>query len=202
MKKATLLTTLAVVLAATSIASAGLIHESTERYYDNGTEVTVATGGTDFVVGDISSGVILWEVLQKGFWNLEEETTTITYTVGNDSFSDPITSFHAPLPMTPISWSTGEIGWDVEVFADEIVWATDDPQYGIPLYQTKNKMTVVFDGLWNVGWAPGAMADFADGTLLSNDNWVVSAVVVPAPGALLLGILGMGGIGWIKRRIS
>jgi len=182
------------------LLSVQMIHESTERYYENGTQVitTPGLGGSNFTVGEIE-GSPIWEVIEKGWWDEAEDYTILSYTVGNDSFSDPITSFHAPKPIDPLH-ATAPTGWTVQILADEIVWSTTDESMGIPLFETLDTMIVVYPGLLDITYEPGAKVDFADGTLLSNDNdnWVVSTVL-PEPCSMLGVLVGLGWVGFKRR---
>ena len=181
------------LLGASAVSGLTKMHESTEIYFQAGTQVTVPLGGDDFVVGDIS-GEAWWEVIEKGWWDVENNTTIISYTVGNDSFDDPIMSFHVPAVLDPVSL-VAPAGWDVSVVLGEIVWSTDDPAAGIPITQTLDTMIVTYPGQLVIGWAPGVAIDFADDTVLRHDDWVVS---VPEPATLSL--LALCGVVTLLRR--
>jgi hypothetical protein len=201
--KGILFVTLAVVLCATTGAWASLtmIHDANEIYYANGTLVveSPALGGSTFTVGEIS-GDPIWEVIEKAWWDVDRNVTIISYTVGNDSFSDPITSLHVAKQGTLVSLSA-PTGWTAVESADQIVWSTADAANGVPLFGTLDTMVATFAGLYDITYLPGAMADFADGTILSNPNWVVSTIV-PAPGAFVLGVMGLGLLRWARRRLA
>ena len=190
---------LAAVFWAGSAFAQTMIHESTERYYANGTQVitTPGMGGDNFIVGDIE-GSPVWEVIEKGWWDEENDWTILSYTVGNDSFSDPITSLHVPKPIVPLH-ATAPVGWNVDILADEIVWSTDDESLGIPLFQTLDTMIVVYPGMLDIVYEPGVKVDFADQTILSNCNWVVSTVT-PEPCSMLSVLAGLGLVGFKRRR--
>ena len=184
----------ALLVGATAASGLTKVHESTEVYYEAGTQVVVAQGGEDFVVGDFS-GDALWEVIEKGWWDADNNTTIISYTVGNDSFVDPITSFHVPAPVDPILPVNSPAGWTSSVIGGEIIWATDDPAFGIEITQTLDTMIVTYPGQLVIDWAPGAVVDFADGTVLRHPDWSVS---VPEPA--IFSLLGLSGTVALLRR--
>jgi len=76
-----------------------LIHEGREDLFDTGgTRVTGCFGSgcpqETFSFGN-TSGDVLWEVVEKVFYDPNTNTTKFTWTLFNDGFEDPITSFHA-----------------------------------------------------------------------------------------------------------
>lgn len=186
-----------------AFAARTLIHACMEGYYENGTRISDALDGRSFDFGVIEAGELpFWEVTEKAWWDEEKNQTEITYTVFNDAISEPIASLHIFSKIKPASISSSPSGWTGFVNDDgEYGWSTDDAdEYGITMTQSLNTMTVVFSGLRNITYVPVAY-DLASGTIVDNPNWVVSTVA-PAPGAVVLCAMGLGLIGWIKRRFA
>lgn len=187
------LSLLAVLAVGGPALAAMQVHVSTDNYYANGTYVSVSYdifGATNFSVGE-TKGEILWEVMEKAWWDVSANQTIISYTVFNDSFATDITSLHVPVPagITALSVSA-PVGWTGAQVGNELVWQTFGP--GIPLFQSLDTMIVKYAGLYSIGFLPSAVVDFADRTVMTNVNWVVTSVPEPATCALLaIGALAM-----------
>ncbi|MBN2561996.1 MAG: hypothetical protein JXQ75_13810 [Phycisphaerae bacterium] len=183
-----------------AMADITMIHGSQEIYYANGSTYInfEPSYGTDYWVGTPGSNSI-WEVTDKAWYNDCTDQTFISYTVFNDLWDDQgITSLHAPtggLVPTLITAPSGWVGVYDAVNA-QVEWSTTGA--GIPLGGSLDTMYAYFDGYHTIGFDQ-VYVDLDHGDPFTMDNWVVSAV--PAPGAVLLGALGLGVIGWLKRRL-
>jgi len=188
---------LAVLAVGTPALAAMQVHVSTDNYYANGTAVAVSYdifGATDFIIGDVS-GEILWEVMEKAWWDESANQTIISYTVFNDSYPINITSLHVPVPAGILAASiSAPVGWTGAQVGNSIVWQTPGP--GIPQFESLDTMIVKYTGLYPITFLPGVVVDFADQTVLTNPNWVVTTV--PDPATLVL--LALGGLTFARRR--
>jgi len=198
-----------------------LVHESTQRYSgvitnsglggSIGTQISLITDPSIalgvWTVGNFDAGTILWEVLEKGFHNSATGETKITYTVGNDSLPFAIHSFMAPYDLA-LAGTPGTIvsasGWSGSAVAGppRIAWVDDGLNDGIPVTETLNSFSLTWAGMLPLFQFLGN-AGVDDGTIsYSHADWVVSTAAVPVPGAVALGMIGLGVVGWISRRRS
>lgn len=171
------------------------VHVSLENYYADGASVDVSLdnfGNTDFTIGNLS-GPILWEVLEKAWWDTTTEQTIISYTVFNDAYPSNITGFAVPA-NTPATSVSAPVGWTGAQVLGQIAWVTVGT--GIPMFESLDTMIVRYPGLLPISFHPSAAALLADGTVLSNENWVVSSVPEP----MTLALLGLGALALIRRR--
>jgi hypothetical protein len=179
------------------------IHESTEEYYDSGgTKITCSQGCSSFLVGDVT-GDVDWKIIDEAWHDTDgditgySDSTQVTYTVGNDGYLSDITSFRVPTNgLVPVSISSPD-GWTGTYAAGFILWE-DDP--GIPIGTTKNEFVVIYDELLPIGFAGPVKVDLANSDEFEYDDWVVSTV--PAPGAVVIGAIGLGLVYWLKRRFA
>lgn len=184
------------------------IHGSQEIYYSTGgTEVNCEAGTCiDFEVGDIT-GTVLWQVTEKGWILKDTGQTLITYTVHNDTYNDPITSFHVPVWFEPKQVDTpADWGWEYVEGAtqDYIVWTAGPNKLGggIVKQESKDSFRIYYDDpVKGISFAPGVMIDVDHGTPFTSPtgDWVVSTIV-PVPAAVVLGAMGLGLVAWMRRR--
>lgn len=221
---------LALLAITVPVAMADLVHSSREDYYQGGTIVTMLNsdpgggrGGTgrDWFGnqgGRIGNpcGNALWEVDEKVYWETGAVTredgtvwvgdyTVISYTVLNDDFKNPpfaagITSFHVPLLQAPFAYNAPGI-WEGQLGGGAFNWSTTGD--GIPWTQSLDTFQLIYLGWKPIGFIDGAAIDVNHGPLFGGacwGPWVISGVV-PAPGAAGLLVVGIGLVGWFKRRI-
>lgn len=204
----------ALLLGGNGVAMAGMIHASTEVYYPNGsTFVDFEEGyGTDFWVGDPSEAPSLWQVNDKAYYEEPDDYTWLVYTVHNDTYGyNPlpwpqgnITSFHVyTVGVVPYFWTTnftdtyGNTWFGAyNAATSEIGWSTADA--GLAYGQAANMFEVYYYGQHTIGF-DYILLDLDHGDPFGMDNWVVSTI--PAPGAALLGVIGLAAIAWIRRRL-
>ena len=189
-----------------ALAAHVLIHVSLEDYFPGGgTIVDCSFGCSDFTVGDVS-GSPLWQIDEKAWHDIGGslainpfggDTTVITYTVFNDAFASNITSFHVPAPFEPLD-ILEPAGWTGVWMNGFIWWETD----GIGIFETQslNNFTAIYDDHLPIVFMGFTAVDLADDSVLTSEFWVVSTV--PVPGAMLLGAIGLGMVGWLKRRFA
>jgi hypothetical protein len=179
-----------------------LVHNSQEDYYDSGGTLinNLLPGGGQRTVGD-TSGDVLWEVGEKGFYDSVTNVTRITYTVFNDTFEDDITSFHVPFLVTPLSITQGpDADWSGNVAGGYINWQTSGT--GIAPGESKDTFQLFYEGNVAIGFCPGVYTDLgSDHIAVRGENWEVSCAV-PTPGAALLGLMGLGLVGRMKRKLA
>jgi hypothetical protein len=203
---------LALVAGTGTFAFAAMVHNSQEDYYSNGsTKVNdLLHGGLTWYGPDPGTDA-LWQVNEKGYWETGTiggytgNYTEIDYTVFNDHSGyapDPITSFHIPAPTGLLLDVTAPEGWTVAVTPGWITWTAVDPDDGIYIDGSLDYMHVLYAGHLGIGFSYGVAVDTGEmHDYHYGDNWVVSSIV-PAPAAVLLGVMGLGLVGWVKRRLS
>ena len=130
------------------------------------------------------------------------DTTILSYTVGNDGFASPITSFHIPTSATALELLAPN-GWMGTQVGNMIWWQTivpNDGTFGIVSGATLDTFIAVYAGHLSIFFQSPAAVDLADGDVLTSDDWYVSTI--PVPGAVLLGAIGLAGVGWLKRKVA
>jgi len=214
-KKSLCVTLVGVIALVAQSAMATLVHNSREYYYSTGgTSIQAVTGSSssnhdDFGntahnVGNVS-GSILWQIEEQGYWlhDSSGDYTLVSYTVTAPSYSSDVTSVHIPYILAPGSVSSGPgtaPPWTGSASAGYANWVAG-VGFG-PLTPT-DSFQLRYAGHLAITFIKGPWIDFADHTDNQGGgaNWVVSAVV-PAPGAALLVSLGLGFVGWAKRRLA
>jgi hypothetical protein len=180
---------LAMLVVMVDVASADvlLIHQFVENYYDSGGTVITELGNpsNSWSVGNVS-GTVKWEVVEKVFWDTTAQTTEFSYTVFNDTYASPITSFSLLNPYNfQATASSAPTGWTFSAADGKWTWSTGGT--GIAPQTSLNTMNVWLQGLVPVGFAGDASIDA--GSTLTSAEWMVSTPT-PEPGTLFL--LGTG----------
>jgi hypothetical protein len=209
MRRVALILGLALMLApAVALADGiGWTHESREDFFSNGgTRVSGCFGpgcpSTDFTIGD-ATGDVWWQVVEKVFYDGIANTTEFTYTVFNDQFADPITSFHVlSQGIQGVSWGAPP-GWDFSQVGDYWLWWTDVPASGIAAHKALDEMHVTLGGNVPVTFALAKIDLTGSGGnyFLTGSDWRASSPV-PEPGTLALlgtGLIGIAGV--IRRKL-
>ena len=86
--------------------------------------------------------------------------------------------------------------WDFEEMNGEAWWTSGVGNFANGGF---NNFVIIYDGLQTVIYDQAGF-DIDGGAILTFDDWVVSTV--PVPGAALLAAIGLGMVGWLKRRIT
>src|SRR5207244_6117005 len=116
------------LFAAVDVVSADviLIHQFSENYFNTGgtSIVDLSNPANAWTVGNVS-GTVKWEVTEKVFWDTTAQTTEFTYTIWNDTYTAPITSFSLMNPYGFQAMSaTAPSGWTFSAADGNWTWAT------------------------------------------------------------------------------
>jgi len=185
-----------------------LVHNSQEDYFGSGGTriVDILNGSTTTTVGTVT-GDPLWQVNEKVFYDPILNKTTISYTVFNDNYAATdrtITSFHVPYQVAPNVVSPGpDATWSNSLATPGyVIWTTTGP--GIPLHSSIDTFQLTYRGNLGIGFCNGVKNDLGPTHLIqTGENWVVScATAIPSPGALILGLMGLGLVGRMKRHLA
>lgn len=180
------------------------VHRSQANFMSGGGTRVIGCGGEGcpsgaFNIGDVS-GDTEWSMVTRIFRDAAVPNTAFRYTLFNDVFAQPITSFHIAnnghlgVGSAPAGWTFSQDGsfWS---------WSTTTPTSGIAMTESLGGFNVLLAGSPAIAFTLASI-NLADGTLVGNGDWrgPGPAATAPEPLSLLLFGSGLAGLRYLSRR--
>jgi hypothetical protein len=116
-------------------------------------------------------------------------------TYQNNGFSSMRIDFATAVSAFGFNWGASDYSWVLTSYD-----ASDNPleTYNLPI--TKDSNIGDFVGLANDGISYAVLSTSGNYDWIMIDNFKFTPTTIPAPGAILLGSIGVGFVSWLRRR--